>query len=207
MRRIMGWNHTNLVIGGVAVCVGLSIVIATGQKLTQGGRGADEQETVAGESRRSEVSLERTRGSADSGKLSETEREARQREIEIAESVRLKGEFQGAAGGASILPRYPVDAQGIGRAILGLKPALRDCYENYGRRNQIQRDNIQVKVVIGPDPTDPSRGVVTNAESNEAAFRHPTVDGCVKNVVSDLRFDRPSHPIETELPLMLAHRN
>jgi hypothetical protein len=137
--------------------------------------------------------------------LSESERKARDLEQQVAASMRLK-RAQGGAGGAAPVPRYPSDPVGIGRAMLGVKPALRECYENFGRRNEGLPKDVNVRVTIGLDPNDPTAGMVTKAETKESAFQHPSVDECVKSAVGDLRFEAPTHPVQANLPLVVAQR-
>lgn len=137
----------------------------------------------------------------------EAARQAKQRELELAAALQVKRTYDGAAGGPPILPRYSSDAKGIGLAMVGVTPALRTCYEGVGGLGDKLPDDVHVKMTIAPDPKDPNRGIVTRAEAQESAFRHPAVQGCVQSAVANLTFDRVAKPVEANLPLVLSRRN
>ncbi|MET0386644.1 MAG: hypothetical protein ABW321_11825 [Polyangiales bacterium] len=138
-------------------------------------------------------------------------KESRKRELEASASAKAQARQlrrQGGAAGAPALmtQHYPSNPTGIGMAMVGVTPALRSCYEGYGKLKEKLPEDVHVKVTIGPDPKDPSRGIVTRAATAEKALRHPEVEGCLKNAVSSLSFDRVSKPVEANLPLVFAQR-
>jgi hypothetical protein len=139
----------------------------------------------------------------------EAERRARQIELEAAAAAQFRRGHTGVAGSpaAAAAARYKSDPQGIGEAIIGVTPALRDCYEGFGRLNQKLPDDVHVRVTIEPDPKDPNRGIVTRAETAESDFQHPSVEGCLRSAVSSLTFERMSKPVQANLPLVLQRHN
>jgi hypothetical protein len=115
----------------------------------------------------------------------------------------------GAAGGPAHAgrPRFRTDPQGLGMAIVGVTPALRDCYEGYGRLSKEKLPKkVQVNITVAADPNDPSHGIVTNAATSDQKFQHQAVEDCLKQAVSNLNFEPPANPIEAHLPVALARK-
>jgi hypothetical protein len=136
----------------------------------------------------------------------ESERRTRQTELESSAAAQVRRMQGGGAGGEA--PRYKIDPQGIGFAIIGVKPALRACYEQLGKFDpKLLPKDLHVRVTIASDPNDPTRGIVTQAATAESEFQHPTVETCLQKAVSELRFDPPAKPSRANLPMEFAQRN
>lgn len=152
--------------------------------------------TVASGSRKGQI--------VDWSTATEAERAVHQAELESTAATLVK-RMQGGAGGEA--PRYTTDPKGIGYAIIGVKPALRACYEALGKFDKkLLPNDVHVRVTIASDPNDPTRGIV-QASTAETEFQQPTVETCLQNAVSELRFDPPAKPILANLPMEFAQRN
>lgn len=206
-----------IIIIGAAVAVGIIFLVVGLQRRAASYTDGDETASSGSNKSKSGFGLPSWLGGSESStsagrnpswsESEEAARQAKQRELELAAARQLKRTYDGAAGGPPILPRYSSDAKGIGMAMVGVTPALRNCYEGVGSVEGKLPDDVHVRMTIAPDPRDPNRGIVTRAETQESAFHHPAVEGCVQNAVSMLTFDRVAKPVEANLPLVLSRRN
>ncbi|MEY4579384.1 MAG: hypothetical protein RL701_4087 [Pseudomonadota bacterium] len=199
------------IIIGAVVLVGLLLPIVALQQVSPSG---DDKEHSANASTDAAARAyadrrEKVRNIAKLAETDPTEAERRARllgmELEAAKEAARNDAFAGAAGGPSIKPIFHADPAGFGRAIVELKPALTQCYKGYGKKHKLPND-VHVKLTIGQDPLNPSRGIVTQAQTIEESFQQPAVEGCLQQAVAHMTFDPPSQPTYINLPLQLASR-
>jgi hypothetical protein len=201
---------TKLIYGAVAL-IGLFVMIAVvrmgdNNSDTNASKSTEAQPDAAARSAKWTLTSGSRKGqTVDWSTATESERRARQTDLEQSAASRVR-RMQGGAGGEA--PRYKTDPQGIGYAIIGVKPALRACYEELGKFDpKLLPKDLHVRVTIASDPNDPTRGIVTQAATVENEFQHPTVETCLQKAVSSLRFEPPAQPILANLPMEFAQRN
>lgn len=97
---------------------------------------------------------------------------------------------------------HPITRDGIKAAVQQELPQIRECYDAWLRQNPTLAGKIKVQFTITEIPGR-DRARVMRVDIADAGFGHVMMEGCVRNVISGLRFERPrggetrvSYPID-----------
>ncbi len=102
--------------------------------------------------------------------------------------------------------RFAISREGIKAAMRGAIPELKDCYEAWLKVKPGLAGKIVPRFTIDTD--DGEVGKVTQVSLGDAGLGHAAFEGCVLNVVSDLRFDAPMDgEVQVTYPLVFENRD
>ena len=104
---------------------------------------------------------------------------------------------------------YAPDRTGIQAAVREAKPLIQECYEGWVRVHPDLAGKIVVAFTIAdPSDDDDDEARITEVEINESTVAHESLEGCVRNVVSGLRFERPEGgTLKVSYPFVFAARS
>ena len=113
---------------------------------------------------------------------------------------------EGADDAPADAPTFATDRDGIQSAMSLAIDDVRDCYEQWLALNPDLAGRIVVGYRIAPDPEDPSRGRVVDAEVQAGGLGNQFLEGCVVASLDSLRFDDPpAEGIEVTYPLTFSN--
>ncbi|MFZ5440041.1 MAG: AgmX/PglI C-terminal domain-containing protein [Myxococcota bacterium] len=87
-------------------------------------------------------------------------------------------------------PLHAVDAKGIRSAVQDKLPEIKECYEAWLQQNPQLSGTLKVQFRIAEIPGR-DRSKVMDIDIPDGGMGHAMMEGCVKNVFSDLRFETP----------------
>jgi len=105
-----------------------------------------------------------------------------------AGSPEAPGGVPGGADAGKPLPVFPPDKEGIRAAMQSRLPELAECYEAWLTTNPGLQGKMVLSFQIGSDGGD---GDVHNIGLASSDIGHLPFEGCVKNVMADMRFTPP----------------
>ena len=88
-------------------------------------------------------------------------------------------------------PPFPVDRDGIKAAIQSATPQIKECYDGWLEYHPRLAGKLVIAFTIGSPEGERKLARITDVELVENRVRHGVMEGCVLNVVSNLRFQRP----------------
>jgi hypothetical protein len=101
---------------------------------------------------------------------------------------------------------HALTRDGIKGAIQQEMPEIRECYEAWLEQNPALAGKLKVQFTIVEVPGK-ARGKVVKVDTADGGMGHLAFEGCVKNVFSGLRFERPEHGGEMRVTYPLAFEN
>jgi len=110
-----------------------------------------------------------------------------------------------ATGGPDAGAPFPMSREGIQGAIRAHIGDIRDCYESWLQSNPQLAGTMKVSFRIHPNE-DGGPGVVDAVTVLDGGIGQVAMEGCVLNVMQDLRFDTPagSDPVSVTYPFKFA---
>ncbi|MFT7578450.1 MAG: hypothetical protein ACI9MR_000108 [Myxococcota bacterium] len=102
---------------------------------------------------------------------------------------------------------YATESEGIRAAMDSAKPAIRECYAGWLKANPDLAGRLVVTFTLAlredPAPNE-DWAVVTNVAIPDSSLDHGFLEGCVKNAVSELRFEVPEGALQISYPFAFA---
>ena len=86
---------------------------------------------------------------------------------------------------------FPVDRDGIKAAIQSATPQIKECYDGWLEYHPRLGGKLVISFTIGAPEGERKLARITDVNLDENRVRHGVMEGCVLNVVSNLRFQRP----------------
>jgi hypothetical protein len=88
--------------------------------------------------------------------------------------------------------QYPLDRDGIRAAVHDAMPELRQCYESWLMAEPSLAGTLKVKMVLKGIPDGGSGSYMDEiVVMEDAGMGHMALEGCVRSVLSTMRFDAP----------------
>jgi hypothetical protein len=102
-----------------------------------------------------------------------------------------------------VVQQYPLDPDGISAAVRDATPELRQCYELWMMVDPSFAGTLKVRMVLKANPDGgPSSYMEQVSVMEDAGMGHMAFEGCVRSVLSTMRFDAPEggKPVTIEYP-------
>jgi hypothetical protein len=91
-----------------------------------------------------------------------------------------------------VVQQYPLDPDGISAAVRDATPELRQCYELWMMVDPSFAGTLKVRMVLKANPDGgPNSTMDEVSVMADAGMGHMAFEGCVRSVLSTMRFDAP----------------